>query len=281
MFYHVLIETSEKIEKNKHNREIFELDIINRDNVLNDIIIPYLKKEQFQVNGYLLNYQDIVRVVAKVTEKSTKELASYENSHKQAGLLMYVSPKSILGYARYTKDITKEVFYEAKEIIDKDDSTSKVVDKMVKMDKTKVFIVHGHDELAKTEVARFIEKLGFTAIILHEQVNSGKTIIEKIEDYSNVGFAVVLYTSCDLGSAKGSDKMQPRARQNVVFEHGYLMGKLGRNRVCALVKDSVETPNDISGLVYILMDSYKAWASSLAKEMKAAGYEIDMNLITN
>lgn len=150
----------------------------------------------------------------------------------------------------------------------------------ITLDKTKVFIVHGHDELAKIEVARFVERLGFSPIILHEQSNSGKTIIEKIEANSNVGFGVVLYTPCDVGSTKDNkDNLQPRARQNVVFEHGYLIGKIGRSNVCALVKDKVETPNDISGVVYISMDSNKAWQLSLAKEMKSAGYAIDMNKI--
>jgi predicted nucleotide-binding protein len=145
---------------------------------------------------------------------------------------------------------------------------------------TEVFIVHGHDELAKTETARFIEKLGLQAIILHEQASSGKTIIEKIENYTNVGFGIVLYTPCDVGSKKGEeDNLKSRARQNVVFEHGYLIGKIGRENVCALVKDNIEIPNDISGVVYVSMDEYKAWHYKIAKELKNSGYEIDMNKI--
>jgi len=144
------------------------------------------------------------------------------------------------------------------------------------IDRTKVFIVHGHDETAETKTARFIEKLGFEAIILHEQASSGKTIIEKIEHYSNVGFGIVLYTPCDLGG-KTTDSLKSRARQNVVFEHGYLIGKIGRNNVCALVKGDIETPNDISGVVYVKMDDSNAWHFKIAKEMKNSGYDIDMN----
>lgn len=145
------------------------------------------------------------------------------------------------------------------------------------MDKTKVFVVHGHDEVAKLDVARFIEKLGLEAIILHEKVSRGKTIIEKIEEYSNVGFAVVLYTPCDLGKAKIEETYKERARQNVVFEHGYLIGKIGRQNVCALVKGEIEKPNDISGVVYVEMDSSGAWKNILADEMKESGYAIDKN----
>jgi len=152
----------------------------------------------------------------------------------------------------------------------------KVAEEIV-LDKTKVFIVHGHDNLAKIETARFVESLGLTAIILHEQASSGSTIIEKIETYSNVGFGIVLYTPCDLGKAKDDENLLARARQNVVFEHGYLMGKIGRKNVCALVKKNVEKPNDISGVVYIDMDENGAWKHSLIKEMKSSGYEIDAN----
>ena len=142
----------------------------------------------------------------------------------------------------------------------------------------KVFIVHGHDTLAKTEVARFLENLGLVPIILHEQPSKGKTIIEKIEKYSDVGFGIVLYTPCDVGAAKEhKDHLLPRARQNVVFEHGYLIGRLGRERLCALVKGDVEKPNDISGVVYINMDDRGAWQMEVAAEMKECGYKIDIN----
>lgn len=145
---------------------------------------------------------------------------------------------------------------------------------------SKVFIVHGHDETAKIKTARFIEKLGLEPIILHEQASAGNTIIEKIEEYSNVGFGIILYTACDIGGKQTSSPlMQSRARQNVVFEHGYLMGKIGRDRVCALVKGTIETPNDISGVVYITMDESDAWHIQIAKELKRSGYLIDMNKI--
>jgi predicted nucleotide-binding protein len=145
----------------------------------------------------------------------------------------------------------------------------------------RVFLVHGQDDLAKTECARFIEQLGYEPIILHEQPSSGKTIIEKIEEFSNVGFGIVLYTPCDIGakSSSSAPDLQPRARQNVVFEHGFLNGKLGRHNVCALVKGKLETPNDISGIVYIPMDDNGAWKIDLAKEMRNSGYDFDMNKV--
>lgn len=143
-----------------------------------------------------------------------------------------------------------------------------------------IFIVHGHEEGIKNKVARFIENLGYKPIILHEQASTGKTIIEKLETYSNVRFGIVLYTGCDEGrKAKEDQILKKRARQNVVFEHGYLIAKIGRNNVCALVENVVEIPNDISGIIYIEIDINDAWKFSLVREMKDSGLEVDMNKI--
>lgn len=278
MYYQVLIETTEKVGKSSNNKKYFELDKTNLLEIEEDIIIPYLKKEQFQFDGYFLNPKDIIRVVVKETQKTTKEHSKYENDTMPSGVLMYISSEDIVEYDKYTNDLTKQIFSEARAKIE----SGKIGEKKpkVELDTNKVFIVHGQDDLAKTELARFIEKLGLQAIILHEQVNSGKTIIEKIEEFSNVGFGVVLYTACDVGAKKGEESnLQSRARQNVVFEHGYLIAKLGRRNVCALVKGKVEIPNDISGVVYVPMDDHKAWNIALAKELRNSGFKIDMNLI--
>jgi hypothetical protein len=154
---------------------------------------------------------------------------------------------------------------------------STIKPKVVARNKRKVFIVHGRDNEAKQEVSRFIEKLGLEAIILHEQASAGMTIIEKIEHYSNdADFALVLYTACDHGRGAHESKVKPknRARQNVVFEHGYLMAKLGRQNVCSLVKGDIETPNDISGVVYVTLDPLGAWKNEVAIELKVCGYTI-------
>ena len=139
---------------------------------------------------------------------------------------------------------------------------------------SQVFIVHGHDEIAKLDVANFVSSLGLEPIILHLQASSGMTIIEKIEFYSNVGFGIVLYTPCDVGSKVGGLTGKYRSRQNVVFEHGYLIGKLGRPRVAAIVKGDVETPNDISGVVYVDMDTGGGWQEQLKVELRSANYQV-------
>lgn len=141
-----------------------------------------------------------------------------------------------------------------------------------------VFIVHGHDEAARETTARYVERLGLEAVILHEQVNQGRTIIEKLEHNADVGFAVVLLTPDDVGAAAAAnDELRPRARQNVVLELGFFAGKLGRSRVCALHKGDVELPSDFLGVVYIPLDPAGGWRLLLARELKAAGFSIDLN----
>lgn len=144
---------------------------------------------------------------------------------------------------------------------------------------TDIFIVHGHNNEVKINVARTLEKLGLNPIILHEQANAGKTIIEKFEEHSNVGFAIILMTDDDLGKAKKDENLNHRARQNVILEMGYFIGKLGRNRVCPLYTNGVELPSDLYGLLYTEIDSAENWKIKIAKELKAAGYEIDVNKI--
>jgi predicted nucleotide-binding protein len=143
-----------------------------------------------------------------------------------------------------------------------------------------VFVVHGRDKAAKESVARFIEKLELRPIVLHEQPNEGRTIIEKFEDYSDVRFAIVILTPDDIGGPRNIPKEQkPRARQNVIFELGYFVGKIGRGRVCALYKEDVEMPSDYDGVLYVAMDPNDAWRLKLAKEMKQAGLAVDLNKV--
>ncbi len=143
----------------------------------------------------------------------------------------------------------------------------------------KVFIVHGHDNLAKQEVARLIEKLDLEAVILHEQPDQGQTIIEKFENHSSdISFAVVVCTPDDKGFPKSEpEKLKFRARQNVILELGYFLGALGRKNVCVLYKDEIERPSDYVGVLYKKMDDDGAWCLELAKEMRAAGLDIDLN----
>ena len=144
-----------------------------------------------------------------------------------------------------------------------------------------IFVVHGHDKELKQSVARTLEKLGLNPIILHEKPNKGRTIIEKFSDYSNVEFAVVLLSPDDIARAVNSENESYRARQNVVFELGFFLGKLGRDRVASIYRqhENFEMPSDYNGVLFLEFDAGGGWKYRLAKELKDAGYNIDFNAI--
>lgn len=234
------------------------------------IIIGVVKDEKsFEINSIsrTFNYRGVIGASLKMLSQDLKIECQMLQVYKKNVLAIKVFKSSV------------EVLLDKNLYLVENNEVIKVDGGKI-MDMTKVFIVHGHDDAAKQETARFIERLGLQAIILHEQVNQGKTIIEKIEENTNVGFAIVLYTPCDVGKAKADTDLKDRARQNVIFEHGFLIGKLGRQRVSALVKGNVERPNDISGVVYISMDNSGGWKIPLAREMRSVGYKIDMNKIS-
>jgi len=143
---------------------------------------------------------------------------------------------------------------------------------------SKVFIVHGHDDGAREAVARFLEKIGLEAVILHERANQGRTVIEKVVAHGDVGFAVVLLTPDDEGCPKGGTPT-PRPRQNVLLELGYFIGHLGRERVCALKRGTLEIPSDFAGVVWENMDDHGGWKQALARELEAAGHALDSNKV--
>jgi predicted nucleotide-binding protein len=151
----------------------------------------------------------------------------------------------------------------------------------VTFDQSKVFVVHGQDEGALQAVARFLEKIELKAIVLREQPDQGRAIVEKFEACAReVGFAVVLLTPDDVGGAVSAPEQSARARQNVIFELGYFAGVLGRGRACLLRKGNVEIPSDLFGVIYTDFDHpAEGWKIKLGRELKAAGFQFDADKV--
>lgn len=278
MYYHVNIETTEQVgTKTKTNRQHYRLDSTDLEKIKESVVQPFLEGKKIHFDGYFLSSSEIKRIAIKRSDKSTTELSQYENDNMPSNVIYFVSRENIFGYDKYTTDITLDTFAAVKATLGVT-TTERSEVQAAKPKSKKVFIVHGRDNEAKSVAARFVDSVKHQAIILHEQVSAGMTVIEKIEAHSDVDFAIVLYTPCDVGTLAGTGaSSRPRARQNVVFEHGFLIGKLSRSKVCALVKGDIELPNDISGVVYIPMDEHGAWKFVVAKEMKQAGCDVDLN----
>jgi predicted nucleotide-binding protein len=143
----------------------------------------------------------------------------------------------------------------------------------------RIFVVHGRDGEHRETVARFLQQLGFEAVILHEQPNKGRALITKFREIAaDIGFAIVLMTPDDVGGLReGGGEQQLRARQNVIFELGFFIGALGPERVAALISGQVERPSDFDGVVYIPLDG--EWRLPLCRELRAAGYDVDFNKV--
>jgi len=143
-----------------------------------------------------------------------------------------------------------------------------------------IFVVHGHDRALLHETVRTLEKASSReVVVLHEQPNAGRTILEKFESHAaTASYAVVLLTGDDVGGATG-ESTSPRGRQNVIFELGFFFGKLGRERVAVLLGPGVEQPSDISGLIYIEIDAAGAWKYELGRELQSAGIDVALDRI--
>lgn len=262
-----------------------EDDVRNLENKLSNYEIEGMKNKEENSIEYQ-KYQFLIH------------LQSSKKENKRVTTDNYVS-KSGIGKDRVysiVKDLTKKGLINSKVISSEGNSIinieldgevfiekfensktkNSIVKQTVNSDSNEVFIVHGHDKSAKLEVARVVESLSLKPIILHEQVNKGKTIIEKFENNaSNACFAIVLMTPDDVGYTKGHEgEAKGRARQNVILELGYFYGALGREYVVVLHKGEIEIPTDFLGIVYIKMDSLGKWKYDLVKEMREAGFKV-------
>ncbi|MFC4212479.1 TIR domain-containing protein [Pedobacter lithocola] len=237
-----------------------------------------------KISKGILNIQKIVRNAGtekRVTISPPPMVGGYQLSNANPFDLIFDAPygmdmttviidilDSTVGVIEHNKDfnVTNPKKQTAKKLPGKSNSK-------------KIFLVHGHDNELKEKTARFLEKLGLEPIILHEQSNQGKTIIEKFEANSDVAYAIVLLSPDDVGRSikDNSEKQNFRARQNVIFELGYFIGKLGRQSVCGLLKGAIETPSDYDGILYIQYDEADGWKLLLAKEMKNAGLSVNLN----
>jgi predicted nucleotide-binding protein len=270
MFYHVRIST-----KSDRRTEI-KLDL-SEEALRKQFLIPYENNDSMVVNGKTIEPNDIERIRINKTRDGSAEILPtviWErevNSKKTPGIPneWYVADKG--------EEIT-DYFIQGPPGYKKTKSNERITGLISQ--NNQIFVVHGHDYEMKETVARSLKNVGLEPIILHEQESLGKTIIEKFEFCSeSVSFAVVLLSPDDLGykKDKSPEFVMLRARQNVILELGYFMGKLGRKNVVALHRHEAnfEFPSDILGILYIPFDPYNGWKLTLAKELKAAGYDID------
>jgi predicted nucleotide-binding protein len=281
LFYHIRI-----VKKN--GKKVWNFDL-SKQRVINEIVNPLAKWKPLMLRGSLVEPSDIEHIAISETEESSSKILENKKWRRSGEKLLnafdikkrryYVDEHFVLHSGR---NVTQEFVQE--------------LDLPTDLVKSEIFIVHGHDHETMKELKALLLELGLNPIVLHEQASGSRTIVEKLEKYSDVGYAFVILTPDDWGGTKHDffnvidgiasnytdledafhDKeLQYRARQNVVLEFGYFIGRLGRDRVCCLYKGNVELPSDMHGIEYVFFNkSVKEKRARIIKELKKAGYEI-------
>lgn len=268
-YYHVKITL-------KSNTIMDELKLDLNINELNDrFITPYESGNTIMMDGKPIEPSDIERFKINRTKvPSSQLLPKIRSERKHYGL-----PISNEFYVTREGENVTDIFIRGPPGYKNTAKNAETKDDKSFSSSNQIFIVHGHDEEMKLNVARVIDKLGLEAIILHERANEGMTsIIEKLEKHSyDASFAIILLSLDDKGCTVDSfpDSAKFRARQNVILELGYFIGKLGRKRIAVLYKKSndFEFPSDISGVLYVPYDGN--WQLELVRELRSYGYEVD------
>ena len=279
MYYHIKINYFDPKIKAIQTR--FSYDLTNKDD-LKKILKFYIKGQPFIFEGVKLNSEDIRSVDIFESDHDINTCISIGDKELDSPLLFY-NKSSIFEREELIRKITRPVFEDIEskhtQPLPSNQVSSRQTSNKLYSSK-RVFIVHGHDSAVRTEVELTVSQLKLDPVVLFKQPDKGDTIIEKLErECSDVAFCIVLYTACDHGCEIDKEDYKPRARQNVVFEHGMMWGKLGRSRVVALVEEGVEIPGDLSGVIYQKIDKEGNWRFKLAREMKVAGLDVDANNI--
>lgn len=289
MYYHVILDLDDKFYKRRPEQVEIKSDLLDLNELKAKYIEPYEIGNPILMNGRTIPVDHIKRLRIFQSEISAKILKQEEEARREAedrnsdvivvGFYFNDLKSAILKEKEMTDDLVKYAKGTKKQGVKQTNESEKITP-------TKVFIVHGRDDALIHEVQNFLYKLSLEGIVLNQHLNQGRTIIQKLLDLAldpQVGFGIVLYTPDDLGQIsrelEQNSEMTARARQNVIFEHGLLVGKLGMSKVIALKKSDqfLEMPNDLSGVIYEQYDSSGSWQYRIAKEMKAQGYNIDLN----
>jgi len=259
-YYHV------RIAQKGRMKDAIELNLSEKY-LVNVILEKYRLRQKFACGNEPVNPPDVLGI--KIT-KSEKPLALDHPDHFR---LEY---KDLWRRMEEQEDVTKRFAKYIPETISEPIQPSK-----------NVFIVHGRERKPLKELKTMVWGFGLNPIVLHEKPSGSRTIVEKLEKYSDVGYAFVILTPDDIGGPKHKldrylrkidvralGDFRERARQNVILEFGYFIGKLGRDRVCCLHKGDVELPSDMHGIVYIpFKESVNEVKGKIMNELEEAGYK--------
>jgi predicted nucleotide-binding protein len=255
IYAHIIIYT-----ENRSPIVSLDLDV---GHVKDELVKNYLDGKEFVCGEATIKPKDVTRIRIFLTKESVYPLFAQLQGYK--GKMPDTSDPWEFVLVNYTREVTGDIIKH-----------TPLVSKSITIDyhPKKIFIVHGSDNSSKLELTRLLEKSKLEPIILQEEPNAGRTLIEKIETRtSDIGYAIILLTPDDLCHSASQEK---RARQNVILELGYFIGKLGRHRTCCLYKEGVSLPSDIHGIVYLsFRDTVSERLLEISRELRNAGYDFN------
>lgn len=281
MYFHVRI-----TQKSNSSHDETKLDL-SEEQLRERFIEFYELGEAIIINGKTIPAADLERIRISASEEDSKPLIAQARANAEASSVIVIGGASDEWHAAdLAKDVTDELIRGAPGYRKKSEDKRRLVPIPAKVSGSskKVFVVHGYDHALKSDVEVFLRDLGLEPVVLHREVDEGRTLIEKFERHSDVAYALVLLTPDDVGcSAEEMARpeteriIEQRARQNVIFELGFFAGRLGRERLCCVYKLGVSPPSDLNGFVYKeIKSSIEEVGYSLIKEFKAAGLPVTL-----
>jgi predicted nucleotide-binding protein len=254
---------------------------ITEDELLTRYVEPYIYGETIVINGTTLEPQEISRVKITQSENSLSPIIEKIEQRDKMDRSPY---KMLRASAKWRAiDEVDEVTDKYINVAPGSKKRKQVQEKVSEMiNSKKVFVVHGHNTELKNDVELFLKSINLEPIVLHRQLDEGLTVIEKFEKHSDVVYAIILLTPDDIGfPVKEIEKpeeerdIEYRARQNVIFEFGYFVGKLSRKNVCCIYKEGVQLPSDLNGLIYKpVKKSIEEVGLFVMKELKNVGLDV-------
>jgi predicted nucleotide-binding protein len=256
---------------------------ISEEELLTRYVEPYLYGETIVINGTTMEPKQLWRVKITQSEDSLEPIIQKIRQRDQLDRSPYSFLKSSPKWRAIDEpeDVTDKYINAAPGSKKRPQMVEKVISEE-NVDNSKVFVVHGHDTELKNDVELFLRSINLEPVVLHRELDEGLTIIEKFEKHSNVNYAIILLTPDDIGfPVSEADKKEEeraiefRARQNVIFEFGYFVGKLTRKNVCCIYKSEVQLPSDLDGLIYKKVNkTVEEVGMFLMKELKNAGLNV-------
>jgi predicted nucleotide-binding protein len=270
--YHIYIEYSEP-EKSGVRFNLSWADVVT------SFQEPFIHGESFWFLGRLLNPVKVVKIVIFWSYQTADRLRlpNHEN-------LVAVKDKAYL-IDCILKGNVKGAYVSTEEFIAVTPKDSAPIPQAQQATSTpngppkRIIVVSGTDETMKQTITLSLKKLGLAAVVMSEEPRQGKKIVERFADYADVGFAVVLLSPDVYVYPKGEEatKRQRIPNQDVTFMLGFLLGKLGKDKVLAFYKENpnFKMPIEFAGVKFTALDDRDSWKHALIRELTANGYTVD------